>query len=72
MADWATQHGQGESPIERARMGSFDLSVLSARDGWQWLIRRNGRELAGGAAGTKGGARQEAEAVAVRLAAGIA
>ena len=66
-AYWFTQHEQGSFPIEKAAVGSCDLSVLHAGGEWQWLVRQAGRDVAEGAAWCLGKARREAEAVALRL-----
>jgi hypothetical protein len=55
----------GSFPIERAALGACDLSVLHIGGEWQWLVRRDGRDVAEGAARTPGEARAQAEAVAL-------
>jgi hypothetical protein len=37
---WFTYHEQGGFPVERAALGSCDLSVLHVGDEWQWLVRQ--------------------------------
>jgi hypothetical protein len=48
MAEWFTQKEQGGFPIERTSIGYFHLSVLYAGGEWQWLIQREGRDVAEG------------------------
>jgi hypothetical protein len=43
-AQWFTQHECGGFAIERAALGSCDLSVLHIGAEWQWLVRQAGRE----------------------------
>jgi hypothetical protein len=38
MVHWFTQAEQGGFPVERAALGSCDLSVLRIGDQWQWLV----------------------------------
>jgi hypothetical protein len=64
---WFTQHEQGGFPIERAALGSCDLSVLRIGGEWHWLVRQAGRDVAEGAAPAADDARREAEAVALKL-----
>jgi hypothetical protein len=47
---WHTQHEHGGFPIECAALGPYDLSVLHIGGEWQWLVRRDGRDVAEGAA----------------------
>ena len=68
MAHWFTQHEHGGFPVERAALGSCDLSILHIGGEWLWLVRQHGRDVAEGAARDVHHARREAEAVAVRLA----
>jgi hypothetical protein len=62
-----TQHEHGGFPIERAALGSCDLSVLHVADQSHWLVRQAGRDVAEGAARTADDARREAIAAAVAL-----
>jgi hypothetical protein len=66
-AQWFTQHELGGFPVERAALGSCDLSVLRIGTEWQWLVRQAGRDMAEGAACTAVDARRAAEAVALEL-----
>lgn len=66
-AHWFTQHERGGFPIERAALGSCELSVLHVGGEWQWLVRQAGRDVAEGAARTAGDARREAVAAAAAL-----
>jgi len=66
-ACWFTVHEQGGFPVERAALGSCDLSMLHIAGEWQWLVRQDGRDMAEGAASSADDARREAEAVALRL-----
>jgi hypothetical protein len=67
MADWITQKEYGGFPVERAAVGGCDLSVLYVGGEWQWLVQREGRDVAEGAARASLAARQQAEAVAHRI-----
>lgn len=67
MADWITQKEHGGFPIERAAVGGCDLSVLYVGGEWQWLVQREGRDVAEGAARASLAARQQAEVVAHRI-----
>jgi hypothetical protein len=67
VAHWFTQHEQGGFPVERAALGSCDLSILHIGGEWQWLVRRDGRDVAEGAARAAADAKREAEAVALKL-----
>jgi hypothetical protein len=49
---WFTQFEHGGFPIERAALGSCDLSMLHIDGEWQWLVRQAGRDVAEGAART--------------------
>src|SRR5215468_385054 len=72
-AHWFTQHERGGFPIEKAALGSCDLSILHVGGEWQWLVRQAGRDVAEGAARTADDARRAAEAVATgRMPWGIA
>lgn len=67
IAHWFTQHEDGGFPIERAALGSCDLSMMHIAGEWQWLVRQAGRDMAEGAATAAGEARQQAEAAALKL-----
>jgi len=64
-ACWFTHLEHGGFPIERAVLGTCDLSVLHVDGEWQWLVRQAGRDIAEGAARTADDARREAIAAAV-------
>jgi len=66
-AQWFIQHEDGGFPIERAALGSCDLSVLHVGGEWQWLVRQAGRDMAEGAARSDVDARRAAEAIALEL-----
>jgi hypothetical protein len=66
-AYWFTSHEQGGFPVERAALGSCDLSVLHIAGEWQWLVRHDGRDVAEGKAGAAADAKREAEAATLRL-----
>ena len=66
MAHWFNQHDPSGFPVEKAAFGAYDLSVLFTGGEWQWLVRCDGRDVAGGAAVTGGGARRAAIAVDLR------
>jgi hypothetical protein len=66
-AQWFTQHERGGFPIERAALGSCELSVLHVGGEWQWLVRQASRDVTEGAARTAVDARRGAEAVALEL-----
>ena len=47
---WFTQRVTGGFPIEKAAIGVRDLSVLSTRGEWQWLVKSSslaGRSCSG-------------------------
>jgi len=67
IACWFTQREDCGFPVERAALGSCDLSVLHIAGEWQWLVRQGGRDVAEGAAQAAADAKQEAEAVALKL-----
>jgi hypothetical protein len=66
-ASWFTSREQGGFPVERAALGSCDLSILRIAGEWQWLVKQDGRDIQEGAALSAGDAKQEAEAVALKL-----
>src|SRR5215470_8791132 len=49
-ACWFTHLEHGGFPIERAVLGTCDLSMLHVGGEWQWLVRQAGRDVAEGAA----------------------
>jgi hypothetical protein len=65
MTHWFTHLEHGGFPIERAALGSCDLSILHVGGEWQWLVRQAGRGLAEGAARTAVDAQRQAEAIAL-------
>ena len=67
IAYWLTQQEHGGFPLERAALGSCDLSVLHIGGEWQWLVRQAGRDVAEGAARDQTDAQRQAEAVATML-----
>ena len=67
MPHWFTQHEFGGFPFERAVIGSCDLSVLHVGGKWQWLVQREGGDIAEGAARAALDARRQAETVALKL-----
>ena len=67
VAHWFTHREHGGFPIEKAAFGGFDLSVVYVGGEWQWLVKRDGRDVAEGSARACLAARQQAEAVARRF-----
>jgi hypothetical protein len=67
LAYWFTQHEHGGFPVERAALGSCDLSIVHIGGEWQWLVRRAGRDVAKGAARDQVDAQRQAEAIATIL-----
>jgi hypothetical protein len=67
MLDWSIHNEHGGFLVEHAAIGGFRLLVLYATGEWQWLVRRDGHDVAEGAARAARAARQQAEAVALRL-----
>jgi hypothetical protein len=67
LAHWFIQREHGGFPVEKAAIGSCDLSVLHVGGEWQWLVRQAGRDVAEGAAAAAADAQREAEAVALKL-----
>jgi hypothetical protein len=63
---WFTHCERGGFPVEKAALGGCDLSVAFIGGEWQWLIRREGRDIAEGAARACRAAKEQAEAVARR------
>jgi hypothetical protein len=68
LARWHTQFLKNGFPIERATLGIFDLVVVHVAGEWQWLIQQNGCDVAEGAMRSGRAAKQQAEAIAARLA----
>jgi hypothetical protein len=68
LALWFTQYEDGGFPVEKAALGSCDLSILHVGGEWQWLVRQAGRDVAEGAAQGLVEAKQDAETVALKLA----
>ena len=66
-ACWFTHLEHGSFPIERAALGTCDLSVLHVDGEWQWLVRQAGRDVTEGAARSAVDAQWQAEAVALEL-----
>jgi hypothetical protein len=64
---WFTHLEHGGFPVEKAAVGSCDLSVLHVGGNWEWLVRQAGRDVAEGTARAAVDAKNEAEAVALRL-----
>jgi hypothetical protein len=67
MLDWSIHNERGGFPVEGPEIGAFRLLVLYAAGEWQWLVREDGRDVAEGAARAARAARQQAEAMALRL-----
>jgi hypothetical protein len=67
MAHWFTQHEHGGFPVEKAALGSCDLSVLHVDGNWEWLVRQVGRDVAEGTARAAVDAKEEAERIALTL-----
>jgi hypothetical protein len=70
MLNWHTEHASNGFPIERVTLGAFSLSVAYIAGEWQWLVQCEGIDVAEGAARAARAARQQAEAVALRLTGG--
>jgi len=64
---WFTQCEPGGFTVERAALGSRDLSVLRIDAEWHWLVRQGGRDVAEVASSAADDARRKAEAVALKL-----
>jgi hypothetical protein len=60
LAHWFTQYDPGGFPVEKAALGACDLSVLHVGGEWQWLVRRDGRDVAEGSARAALDAQQQA------------
>jgi hypothetical protein len=66
-AYWFRQHEQGGFPVERAALGSCDLSVVHLGGEWQWLVQQAGRDVGEGKARAAVDAQRQAEAVALKF-----
>ena len=66
-AHWFTQHEFGGFPVERAALGSCDLSALHVGGEWQWLVRQADRDIDEEMARSAVEAKQEAESVALKV-----
>jgi hypothetical protein len=64
---WFTAKEQDGFPVQRAALGSCDLSMMHIGGEWQWLVRRDGRDVAEGAARAAVDAKEQAETVALTL-----
>lgn len=64
-AHWFTQHEQGGFPVERAALGSCDLSMIHIAGEWQWLVKQFGQDVAEGAAINADEAKRQAEEAAL-------
>jgi hypothetical protein len=67
MAYWFTQRESGGFEVEKAALGSCDLSVMHIGGEWHWLVRQAGPDDVEGDARTVDDAKQQAEAVALAL-----
>lgn len=67
LAHWFTQHEQGGFPVERAALGSCDLSMIHIAGEWQWLVQQHGRDVAEGAATIADEAKRQAEEAALKF-----
>ena len=67
MSQWSVYRERDGFPVERATIGAFDLCVVYVAGEWQWLVRREGRDVAEGTARAALAARQQAEAMAHRI-----
>jgi hypothetical protein len=65
-AHWVTQKERDGFPVEKAAVGSCDLSVVYVGGYWEWLVRDAGGDLAEGMARTEAGAKRQAEEVAAK------
>jgi hypothetical protein len=66
-AYWFKVEEKGGFPVERAALGSCELSVMHIAGEWQWLIRQDGRDVKKGSAPLLTVAKLEAETVALGL-----
>jgi len=67
LAHWFTQHEDGGFPVQRAALGSCDLSMMHIGGEWQWLVCQAGCDVAEGAATAADEAQRQAEAAALEL-----
>jgi hypothetical protein len=65
MARWFTDYDRSGFPVEKATLGGCDLSVVYVGCEWQWLVRRDGRDVAEGSARGYQAARRQAETAAL-------
>jgi hypothetical protein len=66
-ACWFIHCEQGGFPVLRDAVGACDLSALYVGGERQWLVRREGRDIAEGAARSAADARRQAEAGALGM-----
>jgi hypothetical protein len=65
-AQWFTTRERNSSPIARAVLGDCELSVRYLGDGkWRWLVDKDGRVIAAGAASNAADASEQAEVMAI-------
>jgi hypothetical protein len=62
---WVCRRERGSSPIEHAALGDYELSVHYLGGKWRWLVDKDGRAIAEGAASSAADAREQAEVVAL-------
>ena len=62
---WVVTEQLGAIPVERAALGSCDLSVIHIGGEWRWLVRLDGHDVAEGTALTAQDAREQAESIAL-------
>ena len=67
MAHWSTQYDRSGFPVEQAKLCGSDLSVAFIGGEWQWLVRRDGRDFAEGAARCAAVAKDQAANAAWRF-----
>ena len=67
LCHWFTHHEEGGFPVQKAALGSCDLSMMHIGGEWQWLVRQEGRDVAEGAAPAADEAQRQAEAAALEL-----
>ena len=67
MAYWFAPRDHDELPAERAALGDCELAVMRIGGEWEWLVMREGREIAAGAAVRHDDARMQAEAAAQEI-----
>ena len=64
---WFTEHEDGGFPVEKAAIGSCDLSGLHVGGEWQRLVRHAGRDVAEGAARGLVDTKNATESMALKL-----